>query len=134
MGDSNSKVCTIMIVENGALLRSVLGLLWPECKVLLTTNGEEALQLLAPTIQLDLVICNYHLPGGNGLETLKRIREMSPKTKSILIGMMPIQILTRLAQEPYVDACLSHSFTADELLQCVDRILHPPSQSINQFP
>ena len=48
------------------------------------SSGEEALQRLE-TFSPDIVLLDFHLPGIDGLETLKRIREARPEARVIMV-------------------------------------------------
>src|SRR5678816_1002592 len=49
------------------------------------TSGEECLKKLAET-RYDLILLDIWLPGIDGIETLRRIRETSPSTRVIMIS------------------------------------------------
>ena len=51
-------------------------------------SGEEAVRLL-PQLDPDLVLLDVNLPGIDGIETARRIREQSPRTVVILISAEP---------------------------------------------
>jgi CheY-like chemotaxis protein len=52
------------------------------------TSGEEAIRLL-PDLQPDLVLLDVHMPGIDGLETARRIREMRPQTVIVHVSADP---------------------------------------------
>jgi CheY-like chemotaxis protein len=51
-------------------------------------SGEEAIRLL-PDLQPDLVLLDVHMPGIDGLETARRIREMRPQTVIVHVSADP---------------------------------------------
>src|SRR5258708_6266574 len=56
----------------------------PEIELTTASSGEEAVRLL-PKVKPDLVIMDVRMGGMNGLETLRRIRQMDPKLLVILM-------------------------------------------------
>src|SRR5512139_186365 len=55
-------------------------------------SGEEALERLE-TLRPDLVLLDFHLPGIDGLETLRRIRAGTPEARVIMItGHSSVQV------------------------------------------
>ena len=81
----------VLVVDDNAvnqmLAESQLARLGMSAVVLGT--GEEAVELLAKGEGPDLVLMDYHLPGINGLEATRRIRELEATTgrKSVIIGV-----------------------------------------------
>ena len=67
--------CKILVVDDNADIRELLEILLTSegYDVTLASSGEQALQLLHP--ELDLVILDIMMPGMNGLEMCKKIRE-----------------------------------------------------------
>jgi CheY-like chemotaxis protein len=51
-------------------------------------SGEEAIRLL-PSLQPDLVLLDVHMPGVDGLETARRIRDLSPQTVIVHVSADP---------------------------------------------
>ena len=49
----------------------------------------EALKVLTEEIKVDLVIIDYNMPEMNGLETVKKIRELNFKMPIILVFRKP---------------------------------------------
>ncbi len=55
------------------------------CRVLLANNGQDALDLLERQ-QIEVLICDYAMPGMLGTEVLVRAKEVSPGTMRILLS------------------------------------------------
>ncbi len=87
-------------------------------------SGEDALVLLdLEPLAINLVICDYNLPGLNGVETIQRIRSLYPDTKFILFsGMDPLE-LARIATKAGIDCYLSKPFDAGVFCAWVNDIL-----------
>ena len=52
--------------------------------MLMAGNGKEALEII-DTISLDLILLDVKMPGIDGIQVLKHVREHKPKTKVIII-------------------------------------------------
>ncbi len=55
------------------------------CRVLMANNGKDALDLLERE-QIEVLICDYAMPGMLGTEVLERAKEVSPGTMRILLS------------------------------------------------
>lgn len=83
-------------------------------------SGEEALEKFAQ-ISPDLVILDINMPGMNGIEVLRRLKEINPKLPVILSSAYPEfkQNLAVWASDEYV----VKSANLDELIAAVKRYL-----------
>ena len=73
-------------------------------------NGHDALELVASR-HFDLVILDENMPGLTGLETLQRIKEMSPQT--------PVIMITKSEEENIMDQAVGNNI-ADYLIKPVN--------------
>lgn len=76
----------ILIVEDEPLIRFILTRVFSEIAETKTAeSAEEALEEIG-TRHYDLCFLDYNLPGMNGLEALKIIKEKSKKTKVVIMS------------------------------------------------
>ncbi len=77
---------TILVVDDELLIRETLGeyLCQEGFTVVACSTGEEALER-AGERRFDIVLCDVHLPGLDGLELLDRLQRISPETFVLLI-------------------------------------------------
>jgi DNA-binding NtrC family response regulator len=101
--------------------------------VLQAPNGHEALSLIGnDTLEIDLVITDYAMPGMNGITLLQNIRWKH--------GSLPVILMTAYRQRDIVlDALRSQCngfmdkpFTLDQLLHEIDRVQSNKLQKLNQ--
>lgn len=88
-------------------------------------NGKDGLEALAGNVY-DLILLDIMLPGINGLDVLKRIKE-NEKTKNI-----PVVLLTNLGQESVIqegfalgakEHIIKASFTPDQIVEKVKKLV-----------
>lgn len=99
------KLVRVMIVEDQPTFQELAELvlsLDPQFEIVhIAGTGEEALEVLEKA-NPDLILLDFRLPGIDGLETAKRIKEHHP---NITIGMVTAhteEVLARMAKEAQV--------------------------------
>lgn len=99
---AQSKTVRILVVDDNEGFRdTILDLVAqePSFQIVLTeSTGEDALASLG-TILPDLVLLDFSLPGINGLETARRIKEQYPRVVIVMITASIDEIIYRLAKE-----------------------------------
>ena len=77
---------SLLIIDDELhLLRSLSHLLsTKDLEVTTVENGEKAIKLL-PDKSFDIVLCDICLPGKNGIDVLKEIKQVSPETAVIMM-------------------------------------------------
>jgi DNA-binding NtrC family response regulator len=84
--------------------------------VLIANGGFEALEILE-SCEVDLVICDYTMPGPSGSEVLKLIKERWPETVRILMtGHYDTDILVKAINDGEAYRFIQKPWNDDELL------------------
>ncbi|MDX2004746.1 MAG: response regulator [Meiothermus sp.] len=114
----------ILAVDDEPHIRHVLRLVLQRAHyaVVVADNGQEAMGLLAQNPQIRLVVTDLVMPGVDGFELIRHIRQQS---------QMPVMVLTASGEEQYehqarqqgADAFLTKPFSREELLREVERLL-----------
>lgn len=78
--DMELKNTTVLVVDDDEMLREVIvyELSRHHLKTMEASNGTEAFQVVKNS-KIDIVISDIKMPGGDGIELLKNIREMDPR-------------------------------------------------------
>jgi len=121
-----SPAVRILIVDDSERVRrGVVGIL--SLRTDLQTCGEaqdgtEAIQKAANLVP-DLVLLDISMPGLNGLEVARLLREQSPSVKILVMSQHdPIPLLPRAIQAG-ADGCVDKSLLSADLLPSIDRIM-----------
>ena len=117
----------MLVVEDDAVFRRGLALMFPRTKyeVTQTDNGQNALEIIKQQLP-DLVICDYRLPGADGLTVLNYLRRVGLSTPFILVTAHYSEELAALAQEGGATAVCEKPIALDHFKQqCQLALGHP---------
>jgi len=95
----------LLLVDDDFLIRTAIPVLVAGHGhgVVTASGGQEALELLASGLAVDLVILDLNMPGLNGLETLERLRLLHPDLPVILAtGHLDLEAAQAVAGDPWV--------------------------------
>lgn len=122
-GDNALK--TILLVEDELEQRRGLrvGLMSKGYNVVEALNGLAALVILhEPGKVIDIVITDYSMPGMNGMELLKKVRELSRSLPMIIMTAYGEKALVIEALRNQCDSFIEKPFTIDTLVVEIERI------------
>jgi len=118
-----------MLVEDNDINRNIAATILRRsgAEVIPAPGGREAIELL-DTMNVDLILMDLQMPGIDGIETTRRIREAEAAVHRL---RLPIVAMTGNAIEDYGDACdaagmdgfLTKPVTAARLCDVVQRTL-----------
>jgi DNA-binding response OmpR family regulator len=109
-----------MIIEDEEILAENIGIYLEAggAEVLVSHSGEEAL-VQAAQFAPQCVIVDFNLPGMNGIETMRRIRQQFPETFCILITGQGCEAVYVAARASGVDHILIKPFALPDLGNCL---------------
>ena len=116
----------ILVVDDDALMLSMIGRALQDYEVALARDGEEALRLTAPGTRLDLLITDYLMPAMMGDELLGRIRERRPRLKALVISGHGRVLAREVPDWWLAQAHLDKPFSISALRDLVVRLIGPP--------
>jgi two-component system response regulator AtoC len=116
----------ILIVDDESIVAFFLmeGLkgLGDEYDVRVTESGEMALEQLTHA-RFDLAVIDYRLPGISGLDLIRRLKDISPKTQTIVITAYSSPELEDEARRLQACRYLEKPFRIQELMSTVQEAL-----------
>ncbi len=86
------------------------------------SNGVEGMDRLRE-LDASVVLLDITLPGKNGLEILKEVKGVFPKTKVIILSMHPEERFGVRALKSGADGYLTKESAADELVEAVRKVV-----------
>lgn len=117
----------ILIVDDHALMREGLGQLlagmYPDLALLHAANGAQAIALLLPHRDIDLVLLDYQLPDMTGLEVLRQFAKIQPALAVLVISGSLNPHLMRQTLSAGACGFVQKSGNAQELIRAIDLVL-----------
>jgi excisionase family DNA binding protein len=110
---------SILVVDDEEVIREYFQKVLAEHKVMTAASGEEALALIRRD-RPDLVLLDIRLPGIDGLQTLKRIKEMDKSIAVIMLSAFGDQNTTAQATRLGAYAFLSKPFDLPETKSIIE--------------
>jgi two-component system, NarL family, invasion response regulator UvrY len=124
----------ILVVEDHSVVRRAICSLLssdPALNVICqTADGEQAVQK-AEELQPDLALLDISLPGISGIETARRIRNVSPKSQIIFLSQHDSPQVVRLALNMGGQGYVAKSDAGSELLSAI-RAVRAGRQFVSQ--
>jgi len=115
----------LLVVDDHAIVRSGIRRLLSEradIEVLEAANGEDALRAVQEQ-PADLIVLDLNLPGLGGLELLRRLARMAPKSPILIFSQHAEAIYATKALEAGARGFVSKNAMPEEFLEAVDAIL-----------
>jgi type II secretory ATPase GspE/PulE/Tfp pilus assembly ATPase PilB-like protein/DNA-binding NarL/FixJ family response regulator len=111
-----TKYTLLLIDDDKSVLRSLKRILVDENYTIFTSeDGPSALSLLA-TQQVNLVVCDYQMPGMNGIDVLRTIKERYPRIIRIMLtGNSESSLVIASVKEGAVYKFINKPWNDDEL-------------------
>jgi two-component system response regulator RegA len=79
----------------------------------------------APAYQVAVV--DFHLPSLNGLEVARRLKELQPDCRILMISSEPPEVAELSGPDPVVDRFLAKPFSKDAILEVIAQLCPTPA-------
>ena len=112
----------ILLVEDDGPIRSSMRTFFEAegCKFLGVESAEKALEEVGRQ-HYDVIIADYRLPGMDGLEFLRTIREDHPQTKKIFTSVVAERELFSEARQMGASGCIEKPLTVEKIEQLLSQ-------------
>jgi hypothetical protein len=118
----------IMIVDDHALMREGLGQLllglYPDLVLLHAANGAQAVAMLLPQRDIDLVLLDYQLPDMTGLDILRQFARVQPTLAVLVISGSANPNLMRQTLSAGARGFVQKTGNVQALVQAIDAVLN----------
>ena len=114
----------IMLVDDDEWIRDSLALFFEAegCNLLTFETAEEGMEAVKQQAY-DIVISDYKLPGMDGLEFLRRVKEKQPNTFEILITAYANYEILKEAKMMGVQDIIPKPFTSEDVETSLARVI-----------
>ena len=114
----------LVIDDDQMVLSSCMRIFEAEGFYVVTTTGpEEGLSLVLDTY-FDVILCDWMMPGLDGMEVITRLEDTSPGSAVVMISGYPsIERATEAMKRGAMDY-VSKPFTPDEIIKAVNEAIH----------
>ena len=118
-----NKTIRVLVVDDEEVMRSLFTDLLSErgLVVSVANNGKEAIELLKKNF-FDIAILDMHMPVMNGIETLRSIRRISPKTSIVMTDSFPDAFAEEALKEGAI-TCIHKPFDIQEVIEIVNKAI-----------
>jgi DNA-binding NtrC family response regulator len=112
---------TVLVVDDEVgSQESLRAILQPEYQVLIATDGEQALHLVAQR-RVDVVLLDLRMPGLSGMQVLEKIKAIDPAIVVIIITAYASEETVREGDRRQVFAIITKPFSVSHLREAVRR-------------
>ena len=113
---SRIKNMNILLIDDDEWIRDAMRIFFETegCKITALETAEEALEMIHRQ-NYDIVICDYKLPGMNGLDFFKEALQAQPEALTVLITAYKTTSLVSEAKKIGVHAFIAKPFTSETI-------------------
>jgi len=122
----NKKLKILIADDEDGLRLSMAGIIEMEGHEVITAiNGYEAVEC-AKQNSFDIAFLDIKMPGINGVETFKQIKQFSPETIVVMMTAYAVQHLIKEAISEGAYACISKPFDMDKIMETIKEVAKKP--------
>jgi CheY-like chemotaxis protein len=120
----------VLVDDYPVVLAALAGLLQPCCDVVASVStgadAVEAVTLLRP----DVLVADLMMPGMNGLEVCRRVKQLRPETAVIIVTASDEPGVRTIALQAGASAFMAKYLAAEELLLTVQQLFAETQKSV----
>lgn len=118
------KSMNILLIDDDEWIRDAMRVFFETegCGITTLETAEEALEMIHRK-DFDIVICDYKLPGLNGLTLLKQVRQVQSRALTMLITAYKTDDLVSEAKKIGVNAFIAKPFTSDTIETSLNQLI-----------
>ena len=126
------RAATILLVDDEDIVRRATADMLADIgyTVIEAASGAEALRLVRDGASCDAVVSDYLMPGMNGVDLIRHLRELEPRLPAMLSSGYSTIAEGSGAELPR----LAKPFRQADLARCVDQLLAEPAAGTIKFP
>jgi len=117
-------MATVLVVDDSEFMRRVIRniLEGGGHRVVEARNADEAIRVFTEQ-RADIVTMDIVMPGTDGIETVKRLKEVNSRVKIIMISALGHQRTVMRALEAGALDFIMKPFTSDDVLESINAVL-----------
>ena len=108
--------------DYAGLLKTYRRLLEPPHQIIGCLTEGDAVVAAARSLQPDVIVLDFAMPGLNGIDACRQIRQICPESKVVLVTAADDAVTAHAASEAGAAAFVSKYRAADELVQVLERV------------
>lgn len=122
MGNKNNNFRILIVDDQEGMCEVLIDIL--EDKGYITDSAENGYSAIEKCNKCfyDLILMDVIMPGKNGIEAFKEIKQNNPRIKVVLMTAYAAPDLITEAQKAGVYECLSKPFYPEKLLEIIDKL------------
>jgi excisionase family DNA binding protein len=135
-----SKKKRVLAIDDDILVRESLRMILARFNyaVTMAVGGQEALEMIAQAPSFDLVVTDVRMPGMNGIETLKAIRQQReglhlPNIPEIIITAYDDKEILEEARKLAVCGFIQKPFDIEKFVDLLNRVMLDPASAKKDF-
>ncbi|MCL4503808.1 MAG: response regulator [Deltaproteobacteria bacterium] len=120
---------SILVIDDDPWTREALGAILRRAGYRVTTAAmfDPEIGSLDDPPGCQVAVVDFHLPALNGLEVARRLKEMYPECRIVMISSEPPDLNDLAGQDPLVDHFLAKPFSKDAILEVIAQLCPTPA-------
>ncbi len=115
--------CWILVIDDDPWTREALVAILRRAGYQVTAAAGFAPDLAGPAAPgYQVAVVDFHLPSLNGLEVARRLKELQPECRVVMISSEPPEHSDLAGQEHLVDHFLAKPFSKDAILEVIAQL------------